>query len=201
MKKVPQNPRKARKPVRKIPFALLVLATAFAISPIALAQQTGDFSFASATAIDGFFGSGTFTTDSGGVITDITGTLFSTTPGDASGAMTLLAPGTFASNDNLFTDAAPYLSENGLSFEAGGTDYNIYFYATSSGGYEATNCTAGEQTCITANQYGVPSTPVSFEVSNVTPEPSSLLLLGTGLLGLAVVLFRREKASSHSSIS
>jgi hypothetical protein len=187
--------------VKKFSLALLALATALAISPTALAQQTGDFSFATATAVGGFSGSGTFATDSAGVITGLTGTLYAGATDE--GAMTLLAPGGFASNDNLFTDAAPWLSENGLSFsvDENGTvmDYNLYYYATTQS-YEATGCAQGND-CITDQAYGVPSEPVNFTATNVTPEPSSLLFLGTGLFGLAVILFRKQKASGHSSIS
>jgi hypothetical protein len=43
--------------------------------------------------------------------------------------------------------------------------------------------------------------PQTFIAETPIPEPTSLLLLGTGLFGLAVILFRKEKASGLTSNS
>jgi hypothetical protein len=203
---LPHTPRakekkERKRPVKKFSLALLALATALAISPAALADS---YNFSFNTPSYSFYGYGTFTTDSAGTtITSITGTLDSD-PGANIDAMTLLDPGAFASNDNTFNDAAPYVDQSGLSFsvDKSGTvvDYNIFWYGTASG-YGVTGACGLEGDCITDQANGIPSEPVSFNVTNVTPEPSSLLFLGTGLFGLAVILFRKQKASGHSSIS
>jgi hypothetical protein len=162
-------------------FALLALISAllaFVGTVPAMAGSTYEFQYAGG----GYVGSGILDVNSAGLIVGLSGT-------QNGASMTLLNPGAFASNDNVFGTGAPWISENGFSFEANNVDYNIYYFATAVN-YVATGCAVGS-TCITAEAYGIPSTPISFSAEAV-PEPATLSLIGLGLLGLGVALRKRE---------
>ncbi len=115
---------------------------------------------------------GTLTTSgTSSAITAISGT-------DNGAAITKLS--TYQGSDNLLTyPAAPsYVDYNGLGFTTANLSANIYYIF---GSY------------IYENSNGATANNGTFTVTPV-PEPASLLVLGTGVLGLALVMRKRRRA-------
>jgi hypothetical protein len=185
--------------MKKFSIALLALAAALAIAPAALADSF-NFTFSAGTVHatgtltgseigntgEWFITGGTIDITSGGIVQG-SGSLFSTLPNPV-GSVPLTSVGFGGTNmtyDNLFTPGAnPQLDSNGLIFEVNGKGISIWGngandYALWEGNWEY----------IVNNGASFDATPAP------TPEPSSLLLLGTGLLGLALVAFRKAKPS------
>jgi hypothetical protein len=100
-------------------------------------------------------------------------------------AMTLLAPGTFGGNDNEIFSTKPFVDESGVGFTLSGgtTDYNVYFDPNNGNSMEC-NSAAGKCSALGS---GVAVQGTLTEV----PEPASLMLFGSGLLGLAGVARRK----------
>jgi PEP-CTERM motif len=99
--------------------------------------------------------------------------------------MTLVAPDGYGGNDNDFFTTAPFLDGLGVTFSLPSlTDYNVYFAGT----YLECN-SVDNNPCETGD--GVPLTSGSL---SLTPEPGTLVLFGTGLLGLAALLRRKGLA-------
>ncbi len=183
--------------MKKLSVALLALATTLAVTPAALADTFTYNFIGSNVAPSSVDISLTITATNAGSgvydITGVTGTVLDTNTGVSGTVSDPVGPGYETSADgrwlidNLLFPSGSAPGEAGSIFDLDGLLIDAGSYEINLWGNGGNSYTLGEAVDGNYIQYS--------ETAQLTPEPSSLLLLGTGLLGLAFVLFRRYTPS------
>jgi hypothetical protein len=166
-------------------FRLPITIALFSVLAITGSAYADTFDFTVTGSSGAFNGSGTLTATpiaSGEyLITAITGT----------GVTALIAPGSFNGNDNLlFPLSLRQVNSNGFSFiDVNGPDkFDVNIFNNGSGYFAF----------LQDEDHFTETVPVTFELASTVPEPSTLFLLSTGLLGLTGVV-RRNSSDTPSS--
>ena len=159
--------------------SLLLALCGVSLLPAAVARAD-TFTFTAASL--GITESGNLTAESNGDGS------FTATAISAPDITSLLDAGVVGNDNLLFPSAARLLDVNGLGFSilAGGTNYQVNLFSNLNG-YEV----------LALDPLGnLTDAPATFSLSGgatVTPEPSSLLLLGSGVLSMGAAAVRRRK--------
>ncbi|MDW5264266.1 MULTISPECIES: PEP-CTERM sorting domain-containing protein [Acidobacteriaceae] len=177
-------------------YSVLICGLALAaMASTPMFADTFNFSFAGNSSVSGipgtpFSGVGQFdaqaTSTSGEfLITGVTGTT------DGQVISGVLSPGSYGFNDNLLFfangDSSASLDNAGVSYQlSNGVDVNLFLGVPSQ--YQQTLFGFANGLVVEAQTSPISITPAA--VSTV-PEPSSIALLGTGILGLAGMVRRR----------
>lgn len=177
--------------MKKFSLALLALATALAIAPLASATPiTGTLNVNNGLVFTSVSPTG-ITFNSPAEISASTGS-FSTMGGDQVDMVASLPSTSTALT--LFTGASGDALTDALSY-----DVTSYSYSDVAGSVTVlgvgTMWLNGSSATYDFTLTAQGDSQGSFSLTAVTPEPSSLLLLGTGLLGLAFFAFRKAKSS------
>ena len=168
------------------------VAILFAASALGLAGPASATVYDFNISLGSLTGNGTFSTVGDASTTpSLVNTFLGTFNGSS---ISLLAPNAYPTfpgppNDNLFSETAPYFNYNGLSFTAGGTNYNIF--SNPQGGL-LDYCSGVPTTC-----YSDGAT-ASFSFRSQTgavPEPATwaIMLLGFSVMGIALRADRRVR--------